>query len=502
MTNFTFSPFFRVLGLAIAMAGALPAQNNLAWTPPLAVAPASFGNFSPRLAVQPDGSPLVVWGNSGVSEPEIRLARWENGVFSAPALISTGSVLPDIYIFGGLDLAVAGDRVYVVFEDFSTGIHLVTSEDGAQTFLDPVKVFTPGPGQFATLAGMKTDGAGNPVIAYIHELTNETEAVYRVSRSTDGGISFLPSANASDAAAGDFVCECCYPDLVTAGDTIWLAFRNNMNNLRDMWVTRSTDGGASFPAAADVDATDWVINACPISGPQLQRLSGDTLLSVWMSRGEGSARVYGSTVNGVTMEKGWEWAFPVTGMSPTAPVQQNHPDVAGSGDTTGVVWEETGFGTNGQDLLFAFSTLGSAGLAGSQPVNLTQAAGTQRYPQLAYRDGVFHLLYADAASGQIWYRRGEIVLDAEAPAADEPGFRVSTRPATAELLVWPTGLAAGTASARLFDVFGKPVGQWSALPVEGQEPLALPVHDLPGGTYFLTINYRGGAQTLRVVYLP
>ena len=48
---------------------------------------------------------------------------------------------------------------------------------------------------------------------------------------------------------------------------MYIAFRNNDNNLRDIWLTRSTDGGDSFSSAFDVDETDWIVSACPSNGP-------------------------------------------------------------------------------------------------------------------------------------------------------------------------------------------------------------------------------------------
>ena len=60
-----------------------------------------------------------------------------------------------------------------------------------------------------------------------------------------------------------------------------LFFRNNDNNLRDIWVSRSSNSGLDFTEATDVDDTDWVINACPISGPQMAQLAGDSLITAW-----------------------------------------------------------------------------------------------------------------------------------------------------------------------------------------------------------------------------
>ncbi len=378
-------------------------QNGISWSSPIAVATGAAGNFSPRIALLPDSSLGVVWGNAS----KIWFSRWSGGAFSPAVQIGTGGTTPGIYEFGGLDVAASGQRIFVVFEQFQKGIFCVRSDDGGATWQPPTTVFTVPTRRGATISSISVDALGNPMVSFLYQTSSETNANVQFVRSLDGGLTFPVSTNASTPADGDFVCECCYQDILpTGGDTVFVAFRNNRSNIRDMWVTRSTDGGANFDAACDADAQDWTVNVCPFSGPRLARLAGDSLLSVWMSKTTAGLRVFGSTLHTESMEKGQEFSF--SGSSTGTSFNQNHPDVAARLDTVAVVWEESGFVGTGQDIICAFSTTGAAGLKTGNLSNVSAAAGSQKFPQIAYRDGIFHLIYTDPTAGLI-YRRGTVV---------------------------------------------------------------------------------------------
>ncbi len=469
----------------------LLSQTDIAWSEPIPVAASTFGASSPRLAMLSSGELVAVWGKSGAS-PKIYFARKIGDNFEAPVQLGTGGIAPDIYGFGGLDLAVSGNKVFVVFENFDAGIHLLRSEDGGVTFLPPTTVFDPPASDWTTLASLAVDEEGNPIVSVIRELASETNARYIVVRSEDGGASFLPPVVGSEPADGEYVCECCPSDMVVAGDSVWLVFRNNNDDLRDIWVSRSTDHAASFTAATDVDDTDWLVNACPISGPRLQKIGGDSLLAVWMSGASGQGRIYGATLHGGTMAKGWQFGFPAT----NANGLQAFPAIAGSGDTLCVVWEETGFGSNGGELLFSSSVNGAPGLA-NLPTNLTQAPGNQKYPSVLYADGAFHLLYQ--SGGALEYRRGEIgiintTVEGE-PAA--PLFDLLANPAQGFISIKtqaPTPLR-----FQFVSTTGQVVREWPNAQTVSSGTLQLPLQGVAAGMYFLKGETDGKLWAAKVV---
>lgn len=429
------------------------AQNGLSWSPAVSPAPASLGGSSPRIALLADGTPVAVWGKAGTT-PQIWCARWTGTAFSAPVQVNTGSIKPGVYDFGGLDMATFGQRVFVVFEDFDQGIYLARSDDGGATWQSPVTVFATPPGMGNTLPAIATDAAGNPIVTFLLQTASETDAHVELARSPDGGLTFSDYTNAGAPAGNNSgqACECCNQDILTAGaDTVYVAFRANRNNLRDMWVTRSTDNAGTFTTACDVDAQDWVISSCPTSGPRLARMSGDSLLSVWMSKGSGLTRVYASTLHGGSMVKGSEFEMPAS--SPAAIFNQNHPDVAGSNDTIAMVWEETGFPGTGQDMVIAFSTTGAGGL--STNLGVQPETGTQKVPQLIYAGGVFHLIYTNGVQGLL-YRQGTVVAPSATGEAvpEKDRLRVWPNPAGATLFFETGAVMPENALVRIFDAAG------------------------------------------------
>ncbi len=459
-------------------------QNGIFWSDPIPVAEPTFGNSSPRIALLDNGSPVVLWGKSG----KIYFSKMVDNEFTEPLQINTNGVTPGIYNFGGLDLATFGDNVYVVFEKFTSGIYVVRSEDGGETFELPVHAFAVPSGEGTTLPAITIDNAGNPIANVIRANNNETHARHITVRSNDGGLTFEPPVVASEPANGDFVCECCPADLHTTDENVWLVFRNNDNNKRDMWVSKSEDNATTFTSAVDVDATDWQVNFCPASAPQISSLSGDSLITVWMSGASGPDRVYFSTMHGGTMEKGWEYSFPQLNGG-----DQRRPDVAGQNDTLGVVWEETGFGTNATDLMFAFSKTGSTGLP-TNFENITNASGNQRFPSVVYANGAFHLIYVNGSSS-VMYRRGVVSeVDGVREVVERRLLlRLTTNPVSGNIIsLINDDMPLKDVELRLSNLAGQIVHFEAIDNFLSGEKISVNRKNLPAGNYILYIQSSGG----------
>ncbi len=439
-----------------------------------------------------DGRLVAVWGKPG-SSPKIYFAHGDGSSFETPVQLNTAGIPPDIYGFGGLDMAVFENKIFVVFENFDLGVQLLRSEDGGATFLPPVSVYDPPASDWTTLASVAVDAQGNPMVSVIQALASEENARYIMVRSEDGGASFLPPVVASEPAAGEYVCECCPSDIRVAGDTVWLVFRNNFDNLRDIWVSRSTDGGASFTDACDVDATDWVVNACPISGPQLHDLGNDSLLAIWMSAATGPGRIYAATLHGGTMQKGWQFDMPAINSN----ALQSFPVVAGKGDTICVVYEETGFGVNGAELVYRFSNLGIQNLATVPSANFTQSLGNQRYPSLLFDGETFHLLYQ--SGGSLDYRRGNMAIINVTTGSLAPGkpVRLVSNPVSTEIVL--EVLTEAPMRFSLLSSLGEVVEDWQETNYSLHEIIHLGKASSLVGLYFLRIETAGKVWVEKLV---
>jgi hypothetical protein len=421
-----------------------------------------------------DGTPFVTWGVSS-NPPKIWGARFENGAFTTPVSVVQGSVAPDLFGFGGYDVAVSDSQIFVVFEQTQTGILLSRSDDGGLSFNPPTTIQSAVSGGYTTLASVVVDGSGNPVVSYI---LDKNGATYQVQRSTDGGLTFGDAVTANAPAAGEYVCECCTSDLLASGDFLWLVFRNNNQNQRDIWVSRSTDAAATFDVAADVDSTDWVVNVCPISGPRMAR-SYDQLVTAWMSKASGPGRVYLSTVQAGSMQSGEQLDFPPA-LPQTSQAQQ---DIAASGDTIVLAFVE-----KLKDIVVHYSTQGTAEMA-SQVSRIVTPNHALQYPSVAFRNGLVHLVYVDVSGDKVFYRTGNF---SQISSSREPHNAVDwlfPNPVSGWVTLKNPG--ASILEIRVQDARGRIVPTLNNTKLSGEE-LVLNLDNLPAGIYFLQVRTTQG----------
>jgi hypothetical protein len=177
------------------------------------------------------------------------------------------------------------------------------------------------------------------------------------------------------------------------------------------------------------------------------------------------------------MQRGQQLNFP-TASDPQ--ISQSQADVAAVGDTVGIVFVE-----KGNEILFRFSIIGATGL-NDQGTLFAEPGHTLQLPSLAFRNGIFHLVYVDATSRQVLYRKG--ILTGSSPSyqpteigasgisvfpnpVDYGGFWIKSE--TNELL-----------EISLYDVFGKNI--ISQKP--GKYEAVVPTDKFPKGVYFLKIK--------------
>lgn len=431
-------------GLVLAT-NALHSQTKIEWKDSLIVRETSYFITAPRVNLLDDGTVVVVWGESS-NPSKIWCSRLEDGQFSTPVSVLDTTPAPSLFGFGGFDVAVYGQKIYVVFERLASGIFVSKSEDGGKSFLPPVNASTGGAGGYATLASLASDESGNIFVDYIEGKNGI--ATHQICRSADGGQTFSSPVDASAPANGTQVCECCIGAPLAWQGSVWLAFRNNNSNIRDHWVSRSTDLASTFDIATDVDDSDWAINACPISGPRIAR-SGDSLIVVWKTGAGGGSKIFASTLHGSTMQAGQQIRI---GDANHLSENQNQPDIAAAGDTLGIVFQES------QRLAFAFSMNGLSGLSGNY-LHFEEAGQELSVPALAFRQGQFHLVYSNATAGEVIYRRGEIVSTVGVSENERwlPCVSVFPNPTT-DNSFWLKSDDADLEECSFFDVFGKHLG--------------------------------------------
>lgn len=376
--------------------------QSLQWGQVIDCAPEDAGALRPRVAVNAAGDAIVLWARS--SSLGCFISVGNDAGFGPAVRLNPDGVDLAAADWQGPALAASGDTVMAVFKampEETAPCYLVRSVDGGATWDDTLRV-DPYDGLVSRFPSVSIASGGDAVVEYMQFTSGYLEPRH-VVRAQMGG-SFMPVAPVSAPFAPGEVCDCCTGEVAASGDRVVALYRNAGGNIRTIWGATSADGGASFPTGTQVDPTDWLLDACPSSGPDAY-LTSDSVRYVWMSGEDNGTKVFMGSAHAGTLATGF-----IANVHPgqVASLQQNFPRIAGRGDTLGIVWEQLSSGQ--REILFAYSTTGLPGLSAPDTVNVV-LAGAQRTPDIAYADGAFHIVWSEPVTGQVRYRRGQLVDD-------------------------------------------------------------------------------------------
>ena len=366
-------------------------------TSPVSVAP-GFGNYHPQLEVLGDGTLGVIWAS--LSLKNLYFAK-QIGVdqFDVPIKLNPDNLDVQTFNWSGADLAVEQDNVYIVFHssEFIAGnIYLVKSTDNGSTFGDTVRIdnLTSGYGQFPDIAVhndtlfatyMKFDDMG-------------LDPRYVLTRSVDGGASFESEVEAG-SLIGDEACDCCQPEIVVSDERVIIFFRNNATNIRDIKAVISYDRGLTFTDWISVDDHNWLINACPSTGPDARFYSNNVVLSAYRTTVGGLPKIF---MNEYDLNADASVNLIDINMQGASNLGINYPQIDYKENLIGVVWEGLGSGT---DVFFNGSSNGVSGIVNSNAINVTNASGSESKPDIAIVNGMYHIVYSQITGAELMYCR-------------------------------------------------------------------------------------------------
>ncbi|TXH36722.1 MAG: exo-alpha-sialidase [Burkholderiaceae bacterium] len=284
-------------------------------------------------------------------------------------------------------IAVVGRRVYVSWtqalpQPFAGHIRFAVSEDGGQSFAEPLTVnddTKPITHRFnamlADAAGVtlawidKRDGAGNP--AY-------TGAAIYTARSTDGGRSF-----AANRKLADHSCECCRIGLAADGDGTPLVFWRHVfgANVRDFALARLGQ------PLRRVSEDGWEIDACPHHGGAIAVDAKGGRHLAWFTGAEKSPGLHYRRLDGELMTP----PLPFGNLD----AQAGHPAIVADGSRIHLVWREF----DGRHTQIRAMTSADRGERWSAPATLAQTAGAADDPLLLRGPDAVWLVWNTAADG-------------------------------------------------------------------------------------------------------
>lgn len=158
------------------------------------------------------------------------------------------------------------------------------SVDGAKSWTGPIRVNSVEGSAREGLHAMAAGTDGRLFAAWLDLRSGATE-LYGAS-STDGGASWGDEVLVYHSP-DRFICECCHPSVAFGPDGVLYAmWRNQLRGARDLYLARSTDGGATFEGAEKLGRRTWILNACPMDGGAVAAGPDGAIETIWMRAGE------------------------------------------------------------------------------------------------------------------------------------------------------------------------------------------------------------------------
>lgn len=180
---------------------------------------------------------------------------------------------------GAVQIVSAGKRL-LVLATTQGGFCLVASDDGGRSW--QARSSQEITGHEALESGRIAASGTNVHVVWINEEAEKDEHD-RVSSplfhaaSRDGGRTF--SAPRAVTAGFPRACPCCSATLAVSGETVRIAYRTSVKNVKEVGLLTSRDGGQTF-AFGQVSDDRWTMLGCPANGPALG-VSGDELVLTW-----------------------------------------------------------------------------------------------------------------------------------------------------------------------------------------------------------------------------
>ena len=371
-------------------------SQNLIWSQPIEVASGVSASLRPRIALDNQDNPIVIFAQNANSN-QLYKTKFNNNAFEPIVNLATAS--PYVSSAAGPEIAFADDIIYISFEDENEGVYMLKSINGGNTFSDTVRVDNVY--NKAVLPNVNIKSDFNPLLSFTRVNSSWTQINQVVSNSIDGGQTFLQDVSASVITPNQ-PCECCFSKVVSEGNTQVSIFRNNDNNVRNFYASVSHDGGQSFSDYLEIDLLDWNLNACPDAGPDAYLKNGKLFIT-YRSGSLGPNRVFVARVdlNSLSVEQ----VTPVD-EALSSSMAQKYPDIAGDESNVGVVWMDNRSMLN--DCFFSYSTDGFD--SWSTPIYISDSSLMVQFvePDVAYRNNKFHFVYRNQNQNIILYRTAEL----------------------------------------------------------------------------------------------
>lgn len=343
---------------------------------------------SADVAIAPDGTIYVSWVDAKDGSPDAFVARSTDGgaTFGTAVKLDDAAIVPLVSMARHPYIIANDDEVAVVFNDQPGNVYLYSSPASSLAFGAPRMVGADLTTPFRDFPKPLFLADGSLAVAW-HGYAASGARMY-LSRESAGFVSEVASAGAPGVP-----CECCPLDamLGSAGNVL-LAFRNNDNDVREMWLSSAPASG-TFSAFVALSTSEGTMNSCPMQGPRLAEPTPGNLLAVWSVRGT-------SNTGAVFLSKSSDGGTTWSGGESLSGFMADEPTLAVGAPGHLFVTGVNGIGKS------ALVSSTDGGATWSAPTKLTAPDGDLGTPQAKGASGRVAIA-AVGKAGTVWLKRME-----------------------------------------------------------------------------------------------
>ena len=304
------------------------------------------------------------------------------------------------------------------------------------------------------------------------------------TKSTDHGTTWSKNIKADNMPGGiGGTCECCAQHIaVSPTGNIYIGFRSNIQELRNIYLARSTDKGETFELSLKIADGDWSLAACPMKGPNIRLDESETLHMAWGDAREGPIHLYYASIpkGSTATPKNYQFDDP----DATA---INYPDVAvyKNGTVRALGYQTANFGIK------YILTNGSTTIIDNQPLPM---GSNQAYITVLFTpDGTRYLSYQDSKAGSpdIYFCKETISLSSSDVATEDKEKQITIYPNPVQEQTSFTLSYSGNLplTMKIVDVLGKEVYQTTLSGAIAAQRIEIP--ELAAGCYYCLFTGAG-----------
>ena len=462
-------------------------------------------NKMPDVAVEDNGTVHVVWINNDNNKNVFYAKSTDHGsTFSTPIQINSYDGHVSDIMYSGPKITEFGGIIHVVFADQRNGydetnIFYSQSTDGGDTWTEEVPI---GDGSaFNLYPEIITSELGEIHVIYYsyNRRFLNFEYIFHIA-SSDSGQTFSDDEIVNNYTEA-IPCECCPAEILILNDgTKMVGFRNDNNDIRDTFATFSGTDETEWGNLTRISFDDYVIGACPSSGPGMSRLGEEVAIS-YMAAMDNTKKVFlkvshddaSSLSDSILVDP-----------SAATDIRQDHPYTAiTDGNWIHVIWEDQ---RGGNDIYYGGMNVNSSGLSNIQVLNDDGLDVTQMAPRMEDDGHFVYIVWEDYRDAQQIYFTSN--YDPDAGIADdinpnEFAIRgIYPNPFNNSLAVDFNLVQQGDVYLNVIDITGRTIDQQhfgSFAP--GEYSISWNGKGHAAGVYFIQLVSNQTVQTRKVLYL-